>query len=337
MSLFTRLLAAAALSVFAVTSVHAAPSKPGKPTVGKSAEKTSADGIETVAADGDSAKSTVGGNSTTTLNTNTTEPTSTSTASLPTAIENASPRTVFGELYTETYYQMTDLENGSGSPQLDSYAGLKFDLGNGRSASVRQNFDYKGITATDGANNFHVQDIALNYADGKFATILGDGSLTFIARVYLPTGENSRFLTGNAGAERLYLVGSKSYGKMDLSYVVMGQYTNTTKDSFFRNGAEVQNRYGYGVHEFDAFYNVTEKFAVGALVGQEFKFLRALGGSRTFNSDIYIQPTLQYSPIKGLTFQAALYNEINTDQPTQDFALARDNEVSAFFNMSASL
>ncbi len=338
MSLFSRLSATAALIVFAVTTAHAAPSKAvGAKTGVQKTAATSANGIETVSVEDTPAKTAATMDATTTLNTNTTQPNSTSTASLPSAIENASPRTVFGEFYTQTYHKLTDLNSGTGSPKLDSYAGLKFDLGNARSLSLRQNFDYTGVTDASGANTFHIQDLAINYADGKLATILGDGSLTIVGRLYVPVGENSRN-NGNMGAERVVLIGSKSYGKMDLSYSVLGQYSNVTRDSFMgADGKEAANREGLVTHSFDAFYNISDKLAVGGSVGQEFLFFRSLGSSRRFNSDVYIEPTLQYSPVKGLTFQAALYNEINTDQPSQDFALARKDELSAFFNMSASL
>ena len=331
----TRYLALTAFTVLAVSSAHAAGKK-------ASAKDAKTDGIETVSGPVEAStegKSVIGGDATTTLNTNSTNPSTatTSTASLPEAIKAASPRTVFGELYTETYAPMADFQKGQGTPQFDSYGGVKFDLGNSRSLSVRQNFDYTGAAA-DGIGKFHVQDLAINYADGKLATFMGDGTLTIIGREYLPTGENSRN-NGNQGAERLYLIGSKSFGKLDLAYVTLGQYSNNTKDSFVNpaNGKETQNRWGYFAQELDVFYNLSDKFAVGVLVGQEIKGFRPLAGKADADQDAYLQPTLQYAPVKGLTFQAALYNEINIAHPAQDFALMRNDEMAAYFNMAASL
>lgn len=340
----TRFFALTAITVLAVSSANAATKKAAaksakaiKPAVATATTTDeSAQGIEPVSMDSAPAKP-VAGSAATTLNTNSTVPATTSTASLPEAIKAASPRKVFGEFYTETYDSMDDFQKGVGTPQFDSYAGVKFDLGNSRSFSVRQNFDYTGAQEA-GMGAFHIQDIALNYADGKLATFAGDGTITFIAREYLPTGENSRN-NGNMGAERLYLVGSKSYGKLDLSYVVMGTLSNNTRDSFMNpaTGKETQNRWGYAVHEFDAFYNLSDKFAVGALVGNDYYFYRPLAGKADSKSTLYVQPTLQYAPVKGLTLQAAVYNEINIAHPARDFAFARSEDLSAYFNLAASL
>jgi hypothetical protein len=334
------LTAMAAQSGFAATASHKAKAKSTVKSEVKLAT-AAADGIETASVEADEtsvdSRRPAGGNGPSTLNSNSTVPAATSSASLPKEIQAASPRRVFGEFYTEAYTAYDDISNGKGSPRLDSFAGVKYDLGNARSFSVRQNFDYTGLSSTR-TNAFHVQDIALNYADGKLATFATDGALTLIAREYLPTGENSRFLTGNVGAERLYLIAAKSFGKLDLDVLTMGQLSNNTKDSYKdATGAEKQNRWGYITYEGDAFYNISPKFAAGVSVYVEHLFFRELSGNPDSTADMGLEPVIQFAPVKGLTFQAAIINEVEIAHPAQAVGFARADEVKAYFNMNASL
>lgn len=277
-----------------------------------------------------------GSNAAAVLNANSSTPVNKSSTSLPEAIQASAPRKVFGEFYTETYTNYNDISEGKGSPRFDSYAGVKYDFGNARSLSVRQNFDYTGLTDTR-TNAFHIQDIAINYTDAKLATIMGDGSLTLIAREYLPTGENSRFLTGNMGAERLYLIAAKSYGKWDLDVLGMAQYTNNTKDSYFKDGKEAQNRWGYATYEFDSLYNFNSKFAAGLSLEVEHLMFRHLAGSPDSTADAIIEPLIQFTPAKGIAIQAALVNQLEIEHPTQAQALGRAEELQAYFNLAATL
>jgi|GEM_PF-3882783 len=339
----TLLLAASVIAMAATSNAATQKAASAKKSTTKAAKAVSDDSdlVLTDAADDNSADSTaarrpVGGDAASTLNTNSSVPVNKSSTSLPEAIQAAAPRKVFGEFYTETYTDYNDFSAGKGSPRFDSYAGVKYDLGNARSLSVRQNFDYTGLTDT-GSNAFHVQDIAINYTDAKLATIMGDGSLTLIAREYVPTGENSRFLTGNMGAERLYLIAAKSYGKWDLDVLGMAQYTNNTKDSYFKGGKEAQNRWGYATYEFDSLYNFNSKFAAGLSLEVEHLMFRHLAGSPDSTADAIIEPLIQFTPAKGLALQAALVNQIEIEHPKQAHALGRAEELQAYFNLAATL
>ncbi len=243
---------------------------------------------------------------------------------------------------------MTDVKAGTGTPQLDSFAGVKYDFGNARSFSVRQNFSFvspgSGATATTSAQDtrsngeFHIGDIALNYADGKLATILGDGALILIARQYLPTGEASRFFTKQAGQTRLYLIESKSFGKWDLSLVQAGRYYENTQDSFFNiSGKETQNRESIASVEFDAFYNLNSVVSMGFIAGYDRMTLRPLADKDTRAEDFYIQPTLQVVPARGVVAQLYLYDELNTRTPERDHALLREEETSVWANLALTL
>lgn len=276
-----------------------------------------------------------------TLNTNTVTPETTSTANLAKAIEAAAPRRWFGEFYSETYTSKTDFENGHGTPRLDSYAGVKYDFGNSRALSVRQNFDYTGALGS-GAGDFHIQDLAINYTDGKLATFAGDGAIIFIGRLYLPTGENSRNITKREGAERAYFLAAKSFGKLDLTYVLMGQVANWTQDSYQSVDAkgvvtDNQNKWLAMVNEVDVFYNITPKVAVGFLVGDDYYRNRPVAGQYDVASDVYLQPTLQLTPFKDVVLQAAIYDNPNIYNPKVDFAFMRDEDLSVYFNLAATL
>jgi hypothetical protein len=335
-----------ALTVVAASAVQAAPKKaaatknakaPAQKAVG-SADATDADGIVPAAAQSQASGQTL-------LETNvppSAQNPATSTAGLAKSIEEAKPRRVFAELYTETNEGMKDVKAGTGTPQLDSFVGVKYDFGNARSMSVRQNFSYmsagRGSIDTRSGGEFHIGDIAINYTDGKLASILGDGSLILIARQYLPTGENSRFLTHNAGQTRLYLIESKTLGKWDLSLVQAARYYETTQDSYFKEGNEVQNTEAIFSVEADAFYNFNSVLSAGMIAGYDSLKKRPLASNDLKAEDFYIQPTLQVVPAKGVTAQLYLYNEIDTRNPKHDFALLReDDTLQVWANLAVTL
>ena len=340
----TKTLALVALTVIAAHAAHAAPAK----TAAKKAKAQKAAAAQTAPADAADSNSAASGTvaAETVMETNvppSAQNPSTSTANLSKAIAEAKPRRVFGEFYTETNEDMADVKKGAGTPQLDSFAGVKYDFGNARSVSVRQNFSYMsaglGTNDTRGSGEFHIADIALNYTDGKLATIFGDGALIVIARQYLPTGENSRFLTHNAGQTRLYLIESKTIGKWDLSLVQALRYYETTQDSYFKAGKEAQNTEGIATAEADAFYNLNSVVSLGMIAGYDSTRKRPLADSDLKADDFYVQPTLQVVPAKGVTAQLYLYNEIDTRNPKHDFAFMRedDNALQVWANLALTL
>ena len=133
----TKNLAMVVAVVVAAQVAHAAPKKSATKAAAKQVSKTpagAADGIEPVATS--AAPSQQSGESL--MQTNVPPSTETSTADLAKSIKEANPRRVFGEFYTETSEDMTDVKKGQGTPALASFAGVKYDFGNARAVSVRQ-------------------------------------------------------------------------------------------------------------------------------------------------------------------------------------------------------
>lgn len=330
----TRFTAAAAFTVLAVSSANAAEAAKADTA------STSAEGIETVSDTNATDGTKMVAPATTSLQLNTSVPASTSTASLPQEIQAASPRHIFGQFYTQTYEDLQGLKQARTSPVLDSFVAVKYDLGNDRSVAIRQNFDYRGA-ASAGSGDFHIQDIALNYADGKLATFANGATLTFIGRVYLPTGESSR-LSGDMGKERIYLIAAKSFGKFDLAYNFVTQLNNNTRDTYFRPKAgglaETQNLNFFVLSEIDAMYNVSDKFAAGVAAGNQVEKNRVLAGKSDQANTIYLEPiVLQFSPVKGIALSAALIDNLEVQDPTAGIQLMRDDQLQAYFNFAYSL
>ena len=231
---------------------------------------------------------------------------------------------------------MADFERGRGKAVLNSYGGLRYDLGNTNAISLRQNFDFISTSAS-GGGNFKIQDTVINFTRGKLAEFKDGTTLTLIGRAYLPTGENSRNI-GQQGQERLYLIASKSLGKFDLSYIIMGRIFQQSR-SYNTNdkGEFVQTARASLTNEFDAFYNITQKVAVGMIVGMDNVARNRAPGKSTSVDDVYVQPTIQVAPLKGLTLQALLYNELNIRNPSQEHRLFRGSETQVAFNVAAQL
>ncbi|RYZ65503.1 MAG: hypothetical protein EOP05_20505 [Proteobacteria bacterium] len=277
---------------------------------------------------------------TSTLNTNTTSPLTTSSASLPSAVKAAQPRSVFAELYSETAISMKNFENGTGRAKLATYGGVKFDLGNTNSLSLRQNFDFMS-NASSGGGNVVLQDTVVNFTRGKLAEFKDGTTLTMIARAYAPTGENSKNI-GQHAQERLYLIASKSLGKFDLTYVLMGRafqqsrsYNQSTNDKGEIEYAQTPR--ASLTNEIDAFYNFNPKLALGMIVGMDNVAMNRAPGKSSSLDDIYFQPTIQIAPVKGLTLQAYLYDELDIRNPKAEQRLFSREQTSVNFNIAAQL
>lgn len=269
------------------------------------------------------------------LNTNSPVPLTTSTASLPAAVQ-AKKSNFGGEFYSETSIPMADFERGRGKAVLNSYGGLRYDLGNTNAIAVRQNFDFLS-NSSSGGGNFKIQDTVVNFTRGKLAELKDGTTLTLIARAYLPTGENSRNI-GQHGQERLYLIASKSIGKLDLTFITMARaFQQSRSYNVNDEGKFAQTTKASLTNEFDAFFNITKQVALGMIVGMDNVARNRAPGLSTSHDDVYVQPTLQVAPLKGLTMQAYLYNELNIRAPSQEHRLFRGGETSVAFNVAAQL
>lgn len=266
-------------------------------------------------------------------------PGATSSTSLAAAVAPAKPRTIKAEFYTESSLGVKSAEQREGTTDWASYAGIKKDLGDGDSVSIRQMFTYKSAASSEKKGEFHTDPLQINYTKGKLATFSGDGVLTGIARIYLPTDELSRNQTKSQGSFRGYLVGAKSFAKLDLSYALVGQYYNWTQDTYTdASGNVIGNRQLRFWNELDAFYNVNEKFAPGIMAGVETSRRRPVIEQRAnWEEQLYLDYTLQFSPIKNVVAQFYVEDKVEIQNPSESFRLFRDTNMSYNVNLSITM
>lgn len=263
----------------------------------------------------------------------------TSSASFNQAVKDAQPRKFFLELYSESVVQKADLDNGvGGNPSFINSVGVKYDLGDAKAIYVRQFFDYNSPSGANGQSLFHVEPTQLQYLDAKLMTFGKDGTVTGIARVYLPTDETSRNAK-NMGSARGYLIASKPVGKVDLSYIVMAQYYNQTQNTYVdpTNGLTANRWYRFN-QEADAFYNFTSKFSAGVMTGTDsIRYRPIVADNPNWTEKFYIEPALQYAPVKGAFIQFYVDQHWNLWNPSTQFALGRDTDMFWDLNVVLTL
>ena len=246
------------------------------------------------------------------------------------------------DFFTRTSISAVDLLNQQNSPGTSNYLQVKVPLSDTKSVSVRQEFTYKlpkqGLEGDTAKGKGTVNDVFLGYTDSKLATFMGDGQVIGLGRVYLPTGESSRYVTKRKGMLLGELIASKPVSKFDLSYGVVGIYFNQSQNSI-GEGEKLKALEDYELDHFvEASYNVTPKISIAQVIETDHVWNRSvdsLGGvtrDESFVSETYA--TLQ--AIQNLTFYLSVLNVIPLRNAERDFAMFRQEELSYRAAMLAS-
>jgi hypothetical protein len=251
---------------------------------------------------------------------------------------NASPRRLKGELYNETHFAKANFNNHEGVTTTKDFLGVYYKTADHESVSLRQTFSFASPKERE-TIHYTTGDIYGQYLNSKVANFLGDGTITTISRLYVPTGEASRFTTQRMGAARQYIIASKSVGKFDYNYLALGDYYNWTKDAYQSptDGSWKQNDEWYAAHEFDVNYNVTKWFAIDQELGTETLRHRPLPGNPDYLENVNILTTLTFTITPDINIQTILEDDINIYNPTQGFKVWRDNELEAIMLFTARI
>jgi hypothetical protein len=260
-----------------------------------------------------------------------------STASLPAAIPEKK-RAIRGEFYSLSSIPKSSLNNASGAPSSSNFLGIKYAFQGGRSISIRQPFTYS-FPKVGAQGQAKVSDLYLNFAQSGLASFAGDGSITGSIRVYLPTGESSRFITKTNGSLMGWFIASKPFGKIDVSYHVLPSWFNQTQNSYVTSKGDLKANKDFAINHFvDVSYSLSEKLSISQSIGTDnawYKGIPETGVTREHS--LSMMTSLSFAPVPQLTILTGLSNDIDIYEPKQSFELMRDDELTAMLLISASI
>ncbi len=237
------------------------------------------------------------------------------------------------ELYHSTETAVTSVTKKEGISTTVNYVGFKSKVLNGKSLGIRQLFmaDYM---SDDNKSDVRMGNTYIHLTDPKLFAMANGIEGTGIVRLYLPTGEDNRFVNKQNGALRLYLITAKSMGKWDFDMTLIGQAYSNSQDTFVdRTGATKSNAEYYGYPSLNAGYNISDTLSLGQSFGVENIWYRTKAPIRSFNSTT----TVSWKAMPQLTLNGNLSNDINVANPKQDFAMGREEEMSLLFEAAVAL
>jgi hypothetical protein len=260
-----------------------------------------------------------------------------STTSLPAAAAPAKPRPIKFTAYTRTDVRKANLSNRTGAVNSLNFLQAGYSVAEGKSVAVRQEFSYTFPKATTNGKAT-MRDTFVAFTDGKLAKFPGDVNLTGMMRVYLPTGETSRFITKQNGALMGILVSSKPLGKFDIGYGIAGIYFNQSQNTYVSPAGTVAPNADF---EFDHWaslsYNFSPKLTLNQDVGTDNLWSRPGPNGVVRSHYLSLETTLSYQAMKQLSISGSVGNSTNIFDSPKPFALYRDDETTYRLALTASM
>ncbi len=226
-----------------------------------------------------------------------------------------------------------DLNTVGKTPTQINFVGASYALTESRTLNLRQEFAYTFGGRKNGLEErgqAKLRDTFIGLNDTNLASFAGDGSLTGIARVYLPTGEESRFLTGRQGMLLGWLIANKPVGKWEFDAHFVAVYFNQSKDSYIDSNKPgvVNANIDYELNPFvGATYNIHPKLAVYHQVGTDNYWKRPIPGAGMQQIQTLDNETgFTYKPVAEVSINAALINSTNIWDNPKEFQMYRDED-----------
>ena len=198
---------------------------------------------------------------------------------------------------------------------------------------------YAHISANSSAN---MNDAWVGYMDTKLAT-LGEWNITGSARLYVPNGEQSHFVTMRQGALAGILLAERTIGNFDFANFFFAIKHNQTQNSFniiagqttiptYNDNGEVDNY-------FEGDYHLNDTFAVYHAIGIEQIWecpMPVIGIQQ--NRHLYNETGIRAKIAKGVAVAASFWNDASILNSKVGYSsLYRDDESGFRMYFSASL
>ena len=269
-----------------------------------------------------------------------------STTSLPAAAKDAK-KIPFGlDLYQRTSVSKTLLENREDktlAPTTLNYIQGKYILNESQSIRVRQEFTYafpkQKANGEQVAGEAKMLDTFIGFNDTKLATLPGDINLTGIFRVYLPTGEATRFVYKTNGMFLGWFILGKEFGKLELNAHMLGLYANNTQETYIDASGAVKPNDVAEIYPFgEVVYNFSDKLNLAQTAGfDNYVRTQPAGMGKQHEENLVLETTLTYKPVKALSAGLSILNNANVWDSSKQFSVYRSDETSYRLILTASL
>ena len=261
----------------------------------------------------------------------------TSTASLKTNKKSFWKRTDF-QLFSQSYFYQNDIANGYRPlASTYNYVGVQHEFMDNNYFSVRVQFSHYTSKFTD-QTTVEMEDVYLSYWNARLARIGRDTRISSTIRLYLPTGEDSRFLDRRQGAIRGTLMVSHTFNNdWNGSYFVYGQYNRNSIETYEINDVTYSNIDTSVVQGATIEYDFTNDLSLSQMVGTTSNFADTGNRYSTEEHEFNSITSLWYRINRKLSVSAAVHNDVALANERRPFKLGMNEDLSYVLTLAASL
>lgn len=263
-----------------------------------------------------------------------------STASLKEQIKATSPRKIKGEFWNINEFAAAETNHKTGSVASSGFAGLKYALTETQTIGLRQGFSF-AYPKTGEELKMKAEDVYVNYSNSKLAAFANDGSLSLNVRGYLPTGEDSRKVTGTNGGLLTWWIASKPITKkLTLEYHLVPRWYNLSQAGHKDDAGKFVEHVNYKLTQFGALnYQISKNFSFTQWAGTVDSWYQSTAQSgKQRTSAAYFDSSVTYSGIPSLDLSLGLAQEGLFYAPGKpSYAVYRDDEMTYYFILSAAI
>lgn len=258
---------------------------------------------------------------------------------VPTSKKSAARNMKF-QFLNQSYAYQRDLSEGERPVASNyTYVGVNYRFKPSQYLAVRLPFSYY-MPKFEGQSRFETEDAYLNYWHADLATFknLKDTSLSGMVRLYLPTGEDSRYLDKRNGAVRGTLMTSTDFAnRWNLNYLVYGQYNNHTQETYVLDGRKWANIDRTLVQGATVSYELDEKWSLSQLVGTTSNWAET--GDRYGDTEHFLNAvsSVFYQINSGVSASLAFHNDVEIGDELRPFRLGMDEDITYIFSIAATL
>jgi hypothetical protein len=232
----------------------------------------------------------------------------------PTSATQTSARSRFtGTFYYRNMFAKSSFNDLTGAPTVFSFGQLGYRLTSSKTVLVRQEVNYQYWGDTKNPQKLSPSDIFFAYTDSDLAPLKYDYKLTGSFRLYLPTGDASRFVTKQNGGAMAWFILSKSSGKFDWDFHLFNIYYNETQNSYVDSTGTVQPNALYEIDPaFDIAYNINPHFAITGWLQSENITNKPVDGLVRDQRHFIIEPGVVFHPVKDVSIAATYFDYMDT-------------------------
>lgn len=238
-----------------------------------------------------------------------------STSSLQSVATPEAKRTLSFKFYTRNDLSAASVKDSNPDASEAFRVSGTYSLSDAKSIGYVQQFSYQFAKAAGGdgparGSGSHVDDGWLNYTDGKIGSLPGDWNLALNLRLYLPIGETSRFVTKRLAQEMAWVMADKSFGKLDLSYSIVGIHQTHTQDYSIRGGQMVANQDLEFDQSVSMEYHLLPYLSLIESIGTEHRWTRSIPGKAGERTNFFMNEAgISAKPVKNIQVQGTISTE----------------------------